>query len=63
MDAVMWIGAAVLVLCSVACGLNLGGRVASGAEKAWSAQILGWAIGFHGAAGVAALMLVVQAKG
>ena len=63
MSVLLWIGAAVLLLCSVACGINLGIRVAKGAEKAWSPQILGWAVGFHGVAGVAALMLIVQTKG
>lgn len=63
MSVLLWIGAALLVLCSVACGINLGARVSSGAEKVWSAQILGWAIGFHGVAGVAALMLIMQTRG
>ena len=58
-----WTGAAVAVMCSVACGLNLGSRVASGKEAAWSPAILGWAVGFHGLGGVAALMMIVQAKG
>lgn len=61
MTVLMWGGAAVLLLCSVACGLNLGGRVAKGVEKAWAPQILSWAIGFHGVAGVAALLLVMRA--
>jgi hypothetical protein len=60
----LWmVGAALVALCSVACGLNLGARVSSGKERVWSAQILGWAVGFHGLAGVAALMMLVQAKG
>jgi len=63
MSVLLWIGAALLALCSVACGINLGSRVSSGAEKVWSPQILGWAVGFHGAAGVAALMLIMQTRG
>jgi hypothetical protein len=59
----MWIGAGVLALCGVACGINLGSRAASGAEKVWSPQIFGWAIGFHGAVGVAALVLMMNARG
>jgi len=60
----LWIaGAALVLLGSVACGLNLGARVSSGKERVWSPQILGWAVGFHGLAGVAALMMIVQAKG
>jgi len=59
-----WIGAAVALLCSVPCGTNLGMRAAKGgAEKAWSPSILGWAVGLHGLLGVAALMMIVQAKG
>lgn len=63
MTVLLWIGAALLLLCSVACGINLGSRVASGAERAWSSQVLGWAVGFHGAAGLAALLLVSRARG
>lgn len=63
MQVLAWSGAGLLLVCSVACGSNLGKRVATGAERAWSPQILGWAIGFHGTAGVAALMLVTMAKG
>lgn len=60
----LWmVGAAVVALGSIACGVNLGSRVASGKEAVWSPQILGWAVGFHGLAGVAALMMIVQAKG
>jgi len=58
-----WIGAALLLLCSVACGLNLGTRVARGEVKVWDPQVLAWAVGFHGAAGVAALMMLVQTRG
>lgn len=59
----MWmVGAGLAALCSVACGLNLGSRVASGKERAWSASILGWAVGMHGVLGVAALMMLVQAR-
>ena len=41
MNVLLSVGAAVLVLCSVTCGINLGSRVAKGDEKAWSTQILG----------------------
>jgi hypothetical protein len=60
---IWWSGAALLLVCGVACGLNIGSRVAGGSEKAWSPQILGWAIGFHGLAGFAALLMIVQTKG
>lgn len=63
MNVLLWVGAAVLLLGSVACGVNLGSRVSKGAEKVWSPQILGWAVGFHGAVGVAALMLVMRTRG
>ena len=63
MNVLLWVGAAVLLLCSVACGINIGARVAKGAEKVWSPQILGWVVGFHGAAGVAALMLIMRTRG
>ena len=63
MSTLFLVGAALLALCSVACGVNLGSRVAKGAEKVWSPQILGWAVGFHGVAGVAALMLVMRTRG
>ena len=60
----LWMaGAALAAMCSVACGVNLGGRVANGKESVLSPQILGWAVGFHGLLGVAALMMIVQAKG
>jgi len=58
-----WVGAGLSLLCGVACGINLGGRVSKGEAKVWEPQILGWAVGFHGVAGVAALMMIVQAKG
>ncbi len=63
MSMLLWIGAAVLLLCSVACGINLGARVSKGAERAWSPQILSWAVGFHGTAGTAALLLVSRVRG
>lgn len=63
MQWIWWTGAAVAALCSVACGINLGQRVSSGTEAVWSPSILGWAVGFHGLLGVAALMMLVQAKG
>lgn len=63
MSVLLWIGAALLLLGSVACGINLGSRVASGAEKVWSLPVVSWAVGFHGAAGVSALLLVSRARG
>ncbi len=63
MSEFLWVGAVVLLLCSVACGVNIGARVAKGAEKLWSPQILGWAIGFHGVVGIAALMLIMRTRG
>lgn len=58
-----WIGAALVAVCGVACGVSLGARVSKGEAKAWDVSVLGWAIGFHGVAGVAALMMIVAAKG
>lgn len=58
-----WIGAATLLLMGVSCGVSLGARVAKGEARAWDPSVLGWAVGFHGAAGVAALMMMVQARG
>lgn len=63
MSVLLWIGVALLLMCSVACGINLGSRVASGSEKAWSRQILVWAFGLHGSAGTAALLLASRARG
>ncbi|HET6352023.1 MAG TPA: hypothetical protein VFG89_07840 [Coriobacteriia bacterium] len=60
----IWVaGAALAALCSVACGVNIGARVSSGKEPVWSPQVLIWVVGFHGAAGVAALMMLVQSRG
>lgn len=60
----LWlIGAAVVGLMSVACGVNLGSRVSKGAENVWNPSIFGWAIGFHGAAGLLALFLVTKSIG
>lgn len=60
----LWaIGAAVVGLMSVACGLNLGSRVGKGAERVWQPAIFGWAFGFHGAAGVLALFLLLHVRG
>ncbi len=63
MSWMWWAGAVAALLCSVPCGINLGMRVASGKEAVWSRAILSWAIGFHGLLGVAALVMVMQAKG
>jgi hypothetical protein len=59
---VWMIGTAVVGLMSVACGINLGIRVAKGSERVWQPSIFGWAVGFHGAAGVLALYLLTQAR-
>lgn len=58
-----WIGAAVVGLMGVACGVNLGSRVAKGAENVWQPSILGWAVGFHGVLGMLALFLVMKTVG
>lgn len=58
-----WTGAGIALMCGVACGINLGMRVARGQARVWEPQVLAWAVGFHGAAGVAALMMIVAAKG
>jgi hypothetical protein len=59
----VWIaGAAVVALMSVACGLNLGVRVAKGEARVWQPSVLGWAVGFHGAGGVLALWMLMQAR-
>lgn len=58
-----WTGAGIALMCGVACGINLGMRVSRGKEKVWEPQVLGWAVGFHGVAGVAALMMIVAARG
>lgn len=63
MTWLLWSGAGLALLCSIPCGLNLGTRVAKGAEKVWSPAILGWAVLFHGALGLAGLALIMQAKG
>jgi len=61
----MWwfVGAALIALMGVACGVNLGARVARGGEFVWQPSILGWAVGFHGAMGVLALWMVTRAIG
>ena len=56
-----WIGAAAVLLMSVACGVTLGARVARGDANVWQPDVLFWAVGFHGAAGVAALWMITQA--
>jgi uncharacterized protein YjaZ len=59
----LWIvGGAVVALMSVACGLNLGSRAASGKELVYQPAWAGWAVGFHGAAGVLALWLFMQVR-
>jgi hypothetical protein len=58
-----WMGAVVVGLMSVACGLNLGSRVSRGAENIWQPAIFGWAVGFHGAAGLLALWMITKTIG
>lgn len=58
-----WIGAVVVALMSVACGINIGGRVSAGKENIWQPAVFGWAIGFHGAAGLLALFLLTKTLG
>lgn len=55
-----WIGAALLLLMSVACGLNLGARVAKGEAFVWQPDVFLWAIGLHGTLGVAALWMITR---
>lgn len=63
MEWMWWVGAALAALCSVACGLDIGRRVARGIAHIWQPGVLGWAVGFHGLVGVASLMMIVAAKG
>lgn len=58
-----WIGAVLVLTCTVSCGVVVGARIAKGQAPAWDPQSLLWVVGFHGAAGVGALMMMVQAKG
>ena len=59
----MWwlVGAATAGLMSAACGMNLGARVSRGGESIWQPAIFGWAFLFHGAAGLLALWMIMNA--
>jgi hypothetical protein len=60
----LWIaGAALAALCSVACGLTVGQRAASGQAFVWQPTVFGWAFGLHGTLGVLALYMLMQARG
>lgn len=56
----MWwfVGAAVVALMGVACGINIGSRVSKGGEFVWQPAVIGWAVAFHGAMGVLALWML-----
>jgi hypothetical protein len=58
-----WIGAALVLVGTVSCGVVLGSRVSKGEAVIWNPEVLVWAIGFHGAVGIGGLMMIVQAKG
>lgn len=59
---VLWmVGAAVVAVMSVSCGVTCGARVSKGEESAWSLNVLPWAVFLHGGLGVLALFMVMQA--
>ncbi|HEY3317085.1 MAG TPA: hypothetical protein VGK50_01495 [Coriobacteriia bacterium] len=59
----LWfVGAALVVMMSVACALTLGPKVAKGEAFVWQPSIFGWAVGCHGALGVLAMWMLMQAR-